>query len=145
MLQALLITKPSNYYLGLGQLSHGVLCWLPFMILLMGNRFNPSRQAPLGPRSNIRAHWDVGVFSLFPGESHTQVAAWLPHLEKALGGTLACLGQFSSHPPILNATVIAFSGTQKVEKTDRRENKCCSPSIYLEMKVKRERGSALTG
>lgn len=42
----------------------------------------------------------------------------------------------SDAPLVLNA----FSGTHKVEKADRKEKKHSAVSIYLEVKVKREKG-----
>lgn len=62
LLQALLITKSANYYLGFGQLPMGSCAG--FMILFLGNKFNPSRQAPFGPNSNILSSLGSGMFFL---------------------------------------------------------------------------------
>lgn len=45
--------------------------------LFLGNRFHRSRQAPLGPSSNIQVHWHPACSSSHRGESHIQISAWV--------------------------------------------------------------------
>lgn len=99
------------------------------MISLMGNKLNPSRQAP--PEL-------TGI----PAGSPSPGRAPHPDLSHMLG-TSQMEQEFktvSVTPLVLNASIIAFSGTHKVEKADRKEKKHSAVSIYLEVKVKREKG-----